>query len=348
MAGRKIYNAVYIDIFTGDTLWEDSYLYEGPLALCDGEPEPEPSPEPNSESDTPPEPSSEPSPEPDTSPSPPRQYKYKTQDEAEDAYKELERKLGHQGTELGTLKQVIERLTQQPANGNTPPVKPPEPPVEDKPPVKPRIEDFNDLDAFEEAKDAWIVETAEYRISKKNAESSVKAEQERAQAQTVEQQRKEVQKVIDTHLARVEKAKESDPGLEEIINDGNMRVSAPMSWIIMQAEEGPRAIRYLHENPKEMERIFNLAPTVRLQDGRVIPVPGKPFNRDLAIMEMGKIVERLAHQPEPKSKKQSDAPAPHTPVGGNKGTPASEDFATLASTNPKEYLRRTGVIAAEE
>lgn len=37
MEGRKIYNKVVIDMKTGATLEEDSFIYSGSLALCDGE-----------------------------------------------------------------------------------------------------------------------------------------------------------------------------------------------------------------------------------------------------------------------------------------------------------------------
>lgn len=213
-------------------------------------------------------------------------------------------------------------------------------PVEDQPPVKPKIEDYDDVDKFEEAVEEWRDAKAEYRFAQK-----IKATQAETRNLTVkEQQKKEYQEAVDAHTSRLEKAKEADPGLDDIINDGNQKISGTMAWSIMQSEEGPKAIRYFYEHPKEAERIFNIAPTIRLQDGRVVPMPGKPFRPDVALMEMGKIMERLERQPEPKTNKQSQAPAPHTPVGGSKGAGPTDDLAVLAKTNPAEYLKRTGAL----
>jgi hypothetical protein len=355
MTERKIYRKVVIDIFTGDTLFEDSYLYKGPMALCDDAPVPDapqsdditsgdPAPDTNSLSDSGGEQDSH-----DESltqddappPPPPKQYKYKDQDEAEKAYKELEKKLGHQGTEIGTLKQVIERLAIQQPGGNTPQDKNPETPVMDAPPVKPKIEDFDNIDKFDDAVEAWRSDMVDYRVDQK-----LKAKEAQSQTLTVQKkQQQQKQEVIDSHRQRIESALKTDPGLLDIIDDGNQKISDAMSWAIMMSEHGPKAIRYLYEHPDDAERIYNLAPTYRLPDGRIVPVPGKSHNPILAFMEMGKIVEKLTHQPEPKPKKASDAPAPHTPVGGNKGTGSHDDLSSLARSNPAEYLRRTGTIA---
>ena len=50
-------------------------------------------------------------------------------------------------------------------------------------------------------------------------------------------------------------------------------MSDPMAWAIRKSEDGPKVIRFLYEHPEERQRIYNIAPTVSLQDGRIIPVP---------------------------------------------------------------------------
>ncbi len=330
--GRKIYRSVTLSMLTGETLHEDSFWYEGPLALCDEPPEPlVPGPA------EPPEPPASPEPpEPSEPPPPPTpQHKYKSHEEAEAAYKELERKLGSQGREFGeklkTYEQLVTKLA-QPQNGIPPK---PEPPKEDAAPPEPKIEDFSDVDAFDRATRRWTINVAKWEMRQD-------AKTEQAKTQTLTQQERQAQQVreiIETHNTRIEKAAKDDPGLKDIIAEIDY-VSDPMAWAIRKSEDGPKVIRFLYEHPEERQRIYNIAPTVSLQDGRIIPVPGKLFDYITAMVEMGRIIERIHNQPEVKTKKRSEAPEPHVPAGGNKGAPASEDDSALAKTNPDAYLKK--------
>jgi len=222
------------------------------------------------------------------------------------------------------------------AEGRTRQDKPAEQPVVEQPkadaaPVRPKAEDFEDPNAYWEAHTKWTIEQAKYEI-RKDAEAR-DAERQQRTAQT--EQQRVVQEAFAAHDARMKKAMETDPGLEDIVSDASLKVSDPMTAVIVNVEEGPRLIRWLHEHPEDADRIYALAPTVVLPDGRHVQKPGNPFK---VAMEMGKIIERLSHETV-KPKKVSNAPPPHKTVGG-KGSSSEEDLSELAATDPDAYLAK--------
>lgn len=193
------------------------------------------------------------------------------------------------------------------------------------PPAKPKPEDFPDWEAYEDAKDTWLIEMGKHQ--------AVQELQGRI-AQT--SQAEQVNKVITAHQDRMKKAAEEDPAIAEIAEDPTLPMSTAMRAVIMMREEGPQLIRYLHENRDEAKRIYNLAPLVQ-QNGQWVEKPGgNPFT---VFLELGKIIGALENTPTT-AKPRSKAPVPHTPVGGNNGTVVSGDLSELAKTNPDEYIKR--------
>ena len=216
-----------------------------------------------------------------------------------------------------------EKATEQPVVEQKQPV--------DAAPVRPKAEDFEDPNAYWEAHTKWTIEQAKYEIRKDSEARDAERQQRTAQTE----QQRVVQEAFAAHDARMKKAMETDPGLEDIVSDASLKVSDPMTAVIVNVEEGPRLIRWLHEHPEDADRIYALAPTVVLPDGRHVQKPGNPFK---VAMEMGKIIERLSHDTV-KPKKVSTAPAPHKTVGG-KGSSSEEDLSELASADPDAYLAK--------
>lgn len=213
--------------------------------------------------------------------------------------------------------------------------KPVEPPVVTQPldaaPVRPKAEDFEDPNAYWEAHTEWTIKQAKYEIRQDAKARDTARQQQAAQSE----QQRVVQEAFAAHDARMKKAMETDPGLEDIVNDASLKVSDPMTAVIVNVDEGPRLIRWLHEHPEDADRIYALAPTVVLPDGRHIQKPGNPFK---VAMEMGKIIERLSREVV-KPKKVSTAPAPHKTVGG-KGSAGDDDLSELAKEDPDAYLAK--------
>ena len=330
MSERKIYNKVVIDIMTGDTLYEDSYLYKGPLALCDGA---DPSPPTG---DVPTDPAApdnlDPTPPPPVEPPPepaPKKFKYKDQEEAENAYKGLERKLGHQGTKIGTLEQVIARLTNQSPVAAAPATPPAS---EDKPPVKPKPEDFDTYgdrayDAYTEAHEKYLEDLMEYKARKIVSQR----DQERETRSEAQKQQQTVQQIAQTFEERMQKAGEEDPEIADIRNDKTIPISNPMAACIMQSEIPDKLLRYFHEHREEAKKIFEMFPPA-------------------AMREVARIEITLS-TPKEKPIKESSAPEPVVPVGGNKGMNALaplddkapiESFMAARNKAVKERLRASG------
>lgn len=206
-----------------------------------------------------------------------------------------------------------------------------QPPSVDAAPVRPKAEDFEDPNAYWEAHTEWTIKQAKYEVRKDGEARDAARQQQAAQSE----QQRVIQEAFAAHDVRMKKAMETDPGLEDIVNDASLKVSDPMTAVIVNVEEGPRLIRWLHEHPEDADRIYALAPTIVLPDGRHVQKPGNPFK---VAMEMGRIIERLSRDTV-KPKKISTAPAPHKTVGG-KGAVSDDDLSELAKEDPDAYLAK--------
>lgn len=349
--GRKIYREVVIDMQTGETLYEDSYIYEGPMMLCDEAPDPPPDDPPPAD-DTPPADDSPP-PDDDTPPAdepspspPPTTLKYKSHEEAEEGYKNLEKKLGEQGNQVSEYKKQVEFL-QRVAKGEinidgTPKSAKADaaPPPGDGKPIEPLSKDFYDADGgfdyekHDAARLRYAVDLAKWEWT----QDTKAKQQQTTQAETL-------RKGIEAHEARIKKAAESDPAILDIVADTTLPISNAMYAGIVVSEDGPSILRYLHEHRDEAKRIFELKPAYLRADGtRFEPQTGNPFT---VFYELGRIAGIVKSTPEQKPKIRSNAPPPHVPVGGNNGKAApTGELASLAKSDPAEYLKR--VHAGEE
>ena len=205
----------------------------------------------------------------------------------------------------GLLEKAIDKLGDKPggdapANDNAAPPPPPE-----QPDPRPRRDQFDDPDAYDEAVDSW-----NHRQSAKLVQRELaRQEQER----TAKQQREETeQRQRDSHAQAVtrwnseaEKLR-ADPAFEDfddLLHDQTVPISAPLSAMLLSLDNGPRLFVELARNKAEAERISRLVLDPR--------APG--FNPNAALLELGRISERLASRRPQVSK----SPPPIKPVGNS-------------------------------
>ena len=237
----------------------------------------------------------------DAQPDPaPKQYKYKSQEEAEAAYKELERKLGHQGTELGTLKQVIERLAAQAPQAT--PVQP-QAPAEEQPPMPPDPADFPDG----EYDPGYIKLDRKYLVDNGAFKGRLAAREELMRAREADEAKTREAAALQlsqTFEARMQTAIAEDPDLASIRNDPSLPCSPLMAEVVRRSEAAPKVLRWLHDHRAEARAIAT-----------------NP-NAMAALTEMARLEARLTTQAATPTQTRtvSQAPEPVRPVGGTKGT----------------------------
>lgn len=123
------------------------------------------------------------------------------------------------------------------------------------------------------------------------------------------------------------------PEIGDIVNDVTLHVSGPMAAVIKASEEAPALLRYLAAHRDEARRIYDLAPTMILPDGRQVQ-GGNPL---AAAAELGRIASRLsAGKEQPHTRRVSSAPEPVVPVGGGSGTIEADDERVPI----EEFVRR--------
>jgi len=124
-----------------------------------------------------------------------------------------------------------------------------------------------------------------------------KAEQLLAQ-RDAERQQTEVEEAFHE---RVEAAMEKYDDFKQVVENPTLKITKVMAETIKHSEIGPEVAYHLGTNPKEAERISKLVPFLQAK-------------------EIGRIEAKLADAPP--TRKTSTAPAPITPVTGNRNTAA--------------------------
>lgn len=150
-------------------------------------------------------------------------------------------------------------------------------------PAPPKIEDFQTLDAYLEARD-------EYRDKAKTAKAAP------AEKQPDPRYLQAVQSARDDLISA---GSEKYEDFEEVVM-GDVRITPVMRDAIFELDDQEvqtEVAYYLGKNPKEALRISKLSPMRQ-------------------IAEVGKLEAKLASQPTP-TKRPSAAPAPIAPVGGS-------------------------------
>lgn len=158
-----------------------------------------------------------------------------------------------------------------------------EPPKTEAPidPVAPKREQFEDYEAYVEAKASYVAERKFQELTDKREREAREAKVKEEHA-TAEQQFHE----------RMRAAEASIPDFEVALNAAaKLPLSDQIYGAIIRLPEGPQLVHYFGTHPEEAHRILQLHPTVHAA-------------------EVGKIVAKLGSAPAPKPASVSRAPEP--------------------------------------
>jgi hypothetical protein len=155
---------------------------------------------------------------------------------------------------------------------------------------KPQKEDFEDEDDYIEALTDWKIDS-KLKNSQKEVEKEVKDERERMVVS-------ETYNGLDNAM---ESGREKYPDFDELVLDENLVISPEVTQILLDSDAPEDVMYYLATNPEDSERISKLG---TIQAAREI---GKIETK------LAKVEDKEKEKPKP-AKKQSNAPAPITPV----------------------------------
>lgn len=178
---------------------------------------------------------------------------------------------------------------------------------------RPLRDKFDSPDAYDTALIDWsgrraaLVATAELQAQQEAKDTERKTAEQKAQTD------KHNQEVADAYSERKTKFMDDHPDYEELVESDDLKISIPMSQVILNDEDGPAIAYYLGQNPDEAARISKL-----------IPVK--------AIAELGRIAARLNAKPTVSTK-----PAPIKPLNSG-SAPATRKSANEESM--EEYAAR--------
>lgn len=163
---------------------------------------------------------------------------------------------------------------------------------------EPRLEQFDDIEKYAEAKAEWRKTQALKEYEQRQRENSNK---------------ERTQRISKDWEERIATASEKYDDFEDVV--GEIKPVNPISVAIMRAENGPDVAYHLAKNQKEAVRLLSLEPMDQ-------------------VIEIGRLSAKLALQP-PVAKEPSKAPPPITPVSG---TSAAGPEAELADADMKKYI----------
>ena len=167
-------------------------------------------------------------------------------------------------------------------------------PEPEKTDPEPTRDAFNDPDAYQEARDAWVAKRAATQAVAEANQARAKADQaSRAKALTESWQSRKAEFMAD-HPDYEDVAEEADENGRDLV-----AISIPMAHAIMNADDGPAVAYWLGQNRAEAARIAKLEPVQ-------------------AVVEIGRISAKLSEPAAPRTRK----PAPITPVGNRSSASA--------------------------
>lgn len=163
-------------------------------------------------------------------------------------------------------------------------------------PVAPRLSQFEDLEAYEAARDAYQAAMVQWELAKVRRAEEQKVQQE--------QQRKQA----ETFAERVKEAEKQHPDFQDVAFSEDVPYSPAMARIVPELEQGAEVAYFFGKNPEEAARISRLSDVA-------------------AAIEIGKIVAKIAAPPEkPKPVAATKAPKPPAVItGAGVATPSVYD-----------------------
>lgn len=158
-------------------------------------------------------------------------------------------------------------------------------------PPAPKQEDFDSWEAFETAKEDYIVKKAGAEFMR-HFNTNIQAYNQSQAERSFEQ--------------RIEQAAVQNPAIRQILTDNTLPITNTMAEVIKSSESSAQLLVYLNENRQDAARIATMAPF-------------------MAAKELGRIEAVLQNTPPPpKPKKISQAPEPIKTVNGA-GSPVVDE-----------------------
>lgn len=173
------------------------------------------------------------------------------------------------------------------------------PEIEAKSDAKPKVDDFDSIEAYTEALTDWKISQKQKEFERKEIETKAKAE---------------FKNQFDSFQSKVAEFSKTQDDFNEVIEDvDDIPLSVGLQESILTSDVGPQVMYELAKNREELERINRLSPIAQAR-------------------EIGKIEARLGEKNQKKPEaKVSKAPAPVSPVGtkGSLKTTKSPDEMTF-------------------
>lgn len=172
----------------------------------------------------------------------------------------------------------------------------------------PRLEQFDDIEKYAEAKAEW---------AKAQALKDYEAKQKTAS------QQEQHKKILTAWEEKAEAAGAKYDDFDEIV--GELQPNNPLVMAIMREENGADVAYFLGKNPKEASKLMGLDPIDQ-------------------ILSVGRLAAKIASEP-PVAKQPSKAPPPIEPVSAKAAAPTDEisdddDMRTFIRKREKQLGRR--------
>jgi hypothetical protein len=151
----------------------------------------------------------------------------------------------------------------------------------EQPAGMPKIEDYQDFEAYLNARDAYLTQRLKGETI---AEYEKRQQAERAQ--------RERQKTLDTYQKRAAQAAKDMPDFDDVVYRPDVPISDVMAHTIMESEVGPKIAYYLATHTDEADEIAGMHPLA-------------------AVKALTRIEDKLSSE----KAQVSNAPPPTTPVG---------------------------------
>jgi hypothetical protein len=179
-----------------------------------------------------------------------------------------------------------------------------QPQVRQAPQGEPKLDDFDNFDAYIAAKAEFI---ADRKINQTLTEREQRQQAERAQAAQ--------RHTAESWNKRVSTAEAEMPDFHDVVASSDVPMSAPMQQAIMESDAGPKLAYYLATHPDEAEDIASMSPVA-------------------TVRALTRIEDKLANQP----MNVSRTPAPVSPVGVK--AKADKDPSAMSDKEFADWRRR--------
>lgn len=189
------------------------------------------------------------------------------------------------------------------------------PPQSPTAPTKPKLDQFETVEAFDAAIEKWKDDSVKY-------EASIAVERDRQQRQYQAQQQelaKQQTEIASNWQKRVEKATPQIADLKDALNDaaqGLVPRNETMDGFILDSEYGPVILHHLWQNPDEAEKIAAMPPYK-------------------AVREMHNLELRVANQVKGINPKSSTVTPPRTVRGKDNPAPKPKSVEDLLYGEPR-------------